>query len=34
MEQKITAGRDELEGFAPKFAQLNDDVLFLSLIHI
>ena len=28
MEQKITAGRDELEGFAPKFAQLNDDVLF------
>ena len=28
MEQKITAGRDELGGFAPKFAQLNDDVLF------
>ena len=25
MEQKITAGRDELEGFAPKFAQLNDN---------
>ena len=23
MEQKITAGRDELGGFAPKFAQLN-----------
>ena len=28
MEQNITAGRDELGGFAPKFAQLNDDVLF------
>ena len=28
MAQKITAGRDELGGFAPKFAQLNDDVLF------
>ena len=28
MEQKITAGRDELGSFAPKFAQLNDDVLF------
>ena len=25
---KITAGRDELGEFAPKFAQLNDDVLF------
>lgn len=25
---KITAGRDELGNFAPKFAQLNDDVLF------
>ncbi len=25
---KVTAGRDELGGFAPKFAQLNDDVLF------
>ncbi|MGN1047203.1 MAG: carboxymuconolactone decarboxylase family protein, partial [Eubacteriales bacterium] len=25
---KITAGRDELGKFAPKFAELNDDVLF------
>lgn len=25
---KVTAGRDELGDFAPKFAQLNDDVLF------
>ncbi len=25
---KVTAGRDELGKFAPKFAQLNDDVLF------
>ena len=25
---KITAGKDELGEFAPKFAQLNDDVLF------
>lgn len=25
---KVTAGRDELGVFAPKFAQLNDDVLF------
>ncbi len=26
--EKVTAGRDELGTFAPKFAQLNDDVLF------
>ena len=26
--KKITAGRDMLGEFAPKFAQLNDDVLF------
>ena len=26
--ETITAGRDELGGFAPKFAQLNDEVLF------
>ena len=26
--EKITAGRDALESFAPKFAELNDDVLF------
>lgn len=25
---KVTAGRGELGEFAPKFAQLNDDVLF------
>lgn len=25
---KVTAGRDKLEEFAPKFAELNDDVLF------
>lgn len=25
---KVTAGHDELGAFAPKFAQLNDDVLF------
>ena len=28
MAVKQTAGRDQLGGFAPKFAQLNDDVLF------
>lgn len=26
--EKVTAGRDALGTFAPKFAQLNDDVLF------
>ena len=26
--EKVTAGRDVLGDFAPKFAQLNDDVLF------
>lgn len=25
---KQTAGRDQLDDFAPKFAELNDDVLF------
>ncbi len=25
---KVTAGRDEMGNFAPKFAELNDDVLF------
>lgn len=25
---KQTAGRDQLGDFAPKFAQLNDDILF------
>ena len=29
-QEKIvqSAGRDQLGGFAPKFAELNDDVLF------
>ena len=27
MMEKVTAGWDELGEFAPKFAQLNDDVL-------
>lgn len=26
--KKVTAGRDALSGFADKFAELNDDVLF------
>lgn len=26
--EKVTAGRAEMGNFAPKFAQLNDDVLF------
>ncbi len=26
--EKVTAGRDKLLDFAPKFAELNDDVLF------
>lgn len=26
--KKVTAGRDSLGQFAPKFAELNDDVLF------
>ncbi len=28
---KVTAGRDALGEFAPKFAELNDDVLFGDL---
>lgn len=28
MAKKQTAGRDQLGGFAPQFAALNDDVLF------
>ncbi len=28
MMAKVTAGRDALGDFAPKFAELNDDVLF------
>ena len=28
MSKKQTAGRDNLGTFAPKFAELNDDVLF------
>jgi 4-carboxymuconolactone decarboxylase len=26
--EKVTAGRDQLGYFAPKFAELNDDILF------
>ena len=26
--KKVTAGKEALGGFAPKFAQINDDVLF------
>jgi 4-carboxymuconolactone decarboxylase len=26
--KKVTAGRDQLGEFAPKFAEINDDVLF------
>jgi len=28
MAERVTAGRDALGQFAPKFAELNDDVLF------
>ena len=28
MAEKVTAGRDQLGGFAPVFAEINDDVLF------
>lgn len=28
MTEKVTAGRDYLGDFAPKFAEINDDVLF------
>jgi len=28
MAEKVTAGRDRMGEFAPKFAELNDDVLF------
>lgn len=28
MAEKQTAGRDKLGEFAPKFAELNDDILF------
>lgn len=28
--KKQTAGRDKLGDFAPKFAELNDDVLFVK----
>ena len=29
--EKITAGRYELGKFAPKFAELNDDIFLLQL---
>ncbi|WP_261810771.1 carboxymuconolactone decarboxylase family protein [Levilactobacillus humaensis] len=28
MAEKVTAGRDRMGDFAPKFAELNDDILF------
>lgn len=28
MADKVTAGRDQLGEFAPRFAELNDDILF------
>lgn len=28
IKNKVTAGRDAMSKFAPKFAELNDDVLF------
>jgi 4-carboxymuconolactone decarboxylase len=31
MAEKVTAGRDVLGEFAPKFAELNDDVLFAQV---
>lgn len=31
---KQTAGRDTLGEFAPKFAQLNDDVLLRNMVKI
>lgn len=31
---KQTAGRDALNNFAPKFAELNDDVLFGDVVTI
>lgn len=31
--KKVTAGRDALGDFAPKFAELNDDVLFGEVWH-
>lgn len=31
---KQTAGRDTLNNFAPKFAELNDDVLFGDVVTI
>lgn len=30
--KKQTAGRDTLGSFAPKFAELNDDVLFGNMV--
>ena len=33
MAVKQTAGRDSLGNFAPKFAQLNDDVLKWSTVY-
>lgn len=32
MTIKQTAGQDALDEFAPKFAKLNDDILFASML--
>jgi 4-carboxymuconolactone decarboxylase len=31
--KKVTAGRDRLGALAPKFAELNDDVLFGQVLE-
>lgn len=33
MAEKQTAGRDQLGDFAPKFAELNDDVIWTSMVQ-
>lgn len=34
MAKKVTPGQDALGAFAPKFAQLNDEVLWFSHLSI
>lgn len=34
MAEKQTAGRDNLGNFAPKFAELNDDVYLAKFGHV
>ncbi len=33
MVKKQTAGRDQLGDFAPKFAELNDDLVWAGLVQ-